>query len=60
MEQNKIFMHFLDEVKRMGKQLSYILQKMRKLEICDRAYIMHEGAITEELKGEDITVSRAL
>lgn len=27
-----------------------------EIEICDRAYIMHEGAITEELVGENITV----
>ncbi len=47
----------LDEVKRMGKAVILYSTEDAEIEICDRAYIMHEGAITEELKGEDITVS---
>lgn len=47
----------LDEVKRMGKAVILYSTEDAEIEICDRAYIIHEGAITEELKGEDITVS---
>ena len=47
----------LDEVKRMGKAVILYSTEDAEIEICDLAYIMHEGAITEELKGEDITVS---
>lgn len=50
----------LDEVKRMGKAVILYSTEDAEIEICDRAYIMHEGAITEELKGEDITVKDLL
>lgn len=44
----------LDEVKRMGKAVILYSTEDAEIEICDRAYIMHEGAITEELKGEQM------
>ena len=46
----------LDEAKRAGKAVVLYSTEDAEIEICDRAYIMHEGEITEELKGEDITV----
>lgn len=46
----------LDEAKRAGKAVVLYSTEDAEIEICDRAYIMHEGEITEELKGEEITV----
>ncbi len=46
----------LEEVKNMGKAVILYSTEDAEIEICDRAYIMHDGAITQELKGEDITV----
>lgn len=47
----------LDEAKRDGKAVILYSTEDSEIEICDRAYIMHEGEITEELKKEDITVA---
>lgn len=47
----------LDEVKQMGKAVILYSTEDAEIEICDRAYIMHDGAITEELVGDGITVS---
>lgn len=47
----------LDEAKREGKAVVLYSTEDAEIEICDRAYIMHEGEITEELKKEDITVA---
>ncbi|SHJ86473.1 ATP-binding cassette domain-containing protein [Hespellia stercorisuis] len=47
----------LEEVKQMGKSVILYSTEDAEIEICDRAYIMHEGAITAELTGADITVS---
>lgn len=47
----------LEEVKQMGKSVILYSTEDAEIEICDRAYIMHDGAITAELVGKDITVS---
>lgn len=47
----------LAEVKKMGKSVILYSTEDAEMDICDRVYIMHEGAITEELVGEEITVS---
>ncbi len=47
----------LHEIKEMGKSVILYSTEDAEMEICDRAYIMHDGAITAELVGEDITVS---
>lgn len=46
----------LEEVKKMGKSVILYSTEDAEIEICDRAYIMHDGTITEELIGNDITV----
>ncbi len=46
----------LDEVKKMGKSVILYSTEDAEIEICDRAYIMHDGAITAELIGNEITV----
>lgn len=46
----------LEEVKKMGKAIILYSTEDAEIEICDRAYIMHDGTITEELIGTDITV----
>ena len=46
----------LDEVKKMGKSVILYSTEDAEIEICDRAYIMHDGAITAELIGNDINV----
>ncbi|MDD3138256.1 MAG: ATP-binding cassette domain-containing protein [Lachnospiraceae bacterium] len=47
----------LREAKAAGKGIVLYSTEDSEIEICDRAYIMHEGGISEELKGSDITVS---
>ena len=47
----------LEEAKKAGKAVVLYSTEDSEIEICDRAYIMHEGEITEELKGDAITVS---
>ena len=47
----------LDEAKKAGKAVILYSTEDSEIEICDRAYIMHEGEIAEELKKEDITVA---
>ncbi|WP_180272789.1 ATP-binding cassette domain-containing protein [Konateibacter massiliensis] len=47
----------LEEAKKEGKSFLLYSTEDAEIEICDRAYIMHEGEITEELKGSDITVA---
>lgn len=47
----------LTEAKKEGKAVILYSTEDAEIEICDRAYIMHEGEITEELKGNEITVS---
>lgn len=47
----------LDEAKQAGKAVILYSTEDAEIEICDRAYIMHEGEITEELKDDQITVS---
>lgn len=47
----------LEEAKKAGKAVILYSTEDAEIEICDRAYIMHEGEITEELKKEEITVS---
>ncbi len=47
----------LDEAKKAGKAVILYSTEDSEIEICDRAYIMHEGEITEELTGNEITVS---
>lgn len=47
----------LEEVKQMGKAVILYSTEDAEIEICDRAYIMHDGAVTAELIGDEITVS---
>ena len=47
----------LEEVKKLGKAVILYSTEDAEIEICDRAYIMHDGAVTEELVGDNITVS---
>lgn len=47
----------LDEAKQEGKAVILYSTEDAEIEICDRAYIMREGEITQELKKEDISVS---
>lgn len=47
----------LQEAKKAGKAVVLYSTEDAEIEICDRAYIMHEGEITQELKGKDITVA---
>lgn len=47
----------LEEVKKLGKAVILYSTEDAEIEICDRAYIMHDGAVTEELVGNDITVA---
>ncbi|MCD8019819.1 MAG: ATP-binding cassette domain-containing protein [Clostridiales bacterium] len=47
----------LEEMKDEGKSVILYSTEDAEIEICDRAYIMHDGEITEELIGNDITVS---
>ena len=49
--------NLLREAKNEGRGIILYSTEDSEIEICDRAYIMHEGAITEELAGEEITVS---
>lgn len=49
--------NLLKEAKSEGRGIVLYSTEDSEIEICDRAYIMHEGAITEELEGEEITVS---
>lgn len=49
--------NLLNEAKNEGRGIILYSTEDSEIEICDRAYIMHEGAITEELAGEEITVS---
>ena len=48
--------NLLEETKKMGKSVILYSTEDAEIEICDRAYIMHDGAITAELVGNDITV----
>lgn len=50
----------LDEVKKMGKSVILYSTEDAEIEICDRAYIMHDGAITAELIGNDINVTNII
>ena len=47
----------LKEAKKAGKAIILYSTEDAEIEICDRAYIMHEGEITEELVKDEITVS---
>ena len=46
----------LHEVKELGKSVILYSTEDAEIEICDRAYIMHDGAVTAELIGNEITV----
>lgn len=48
--------NLLEEAKNIGRGIILYSTEDSEIEICDRAYIMHEGAITEELVGREITV----
>ena len=47
----------LEEAKQEGKAVILYSTEDAEMEVCDRAYIMHEGEITEELKHQEITVA---
>ncbi|MBP8640149.1 MAG: ATP-binding cassette domain-containing protein [Oscillospiraceae bacterium] len=46
----------LQEAKASGKAIILYSTEDTEMEICDRAYVMRDGAITQELLGADITV----
>lgn len=46
----------LEEARSEGRAMLLYSTEDAEIEICDRAYIMHDGAITEELRGSSITV----
>ncbi len=46
----------LRETTGQGKSVILYSTEDAEMEICDRAYVMHEGCITEELAGAEITV----
>jgi ribose transport system ATP-binding protein len=46
----------LDEVRQMGKSVILYSTEDSEMEICDRVYIMRNGYITKELKGNEIDV----
>jgi len=48
--------NLLREVRSTGKSIIFYSTEDLEIEICDRAYIMRDGYITEELSGADITV----
>ncbi len=47
----------LEEAKKEGKSFLLYSTEDAEIEICDRAYIMHKGEITEELNALEITVA---
>ena len=47
----------LAEAKAAGKSIILYSTEDAEMEICDRAYILHEGVITDQLSGPDITVA---
>lgn len=49
--------NLLHEAKQAGKAVILYSTEDAEIEICDRAYIMREGEITEELDRADITVA---
>lgn len=46
----------LQEAKASGKSIILYSTEDTEMEICDRAYVMRDGAITQELVGADVTV----
>ena len=46
----------LREAKTAGKAVILYSTEDSEMEICDRVYVMREKAVTEEIKGNDITV----
>ena len=46
----------LEEVRDAGKSVVLYSTEDREMEICDRVYVMHDGFVTKELTGEEITV----
>ena len=46
----------LGEVRDMGKSVILYSTEDNEMEICDRVYVMRDGQITKELRGENITV----
>jgi ribose transport system ATP-binding protein len=46
----------LKEVKNEGRSVIFYSTEDAEMEICDRVYILRDGAVTQELKGGDITV----
>ncbi len=47
----------LDEIRQMGKSVILYSTEDLEMEICDRVYVMRDGCITKELKGDEIHVS---
>ncbi len=46
----------LDDTREMGKSIILYSTEDMEMEICDRVYVMRDGYITKELKGEEIDV----
>ncbi len=46
----------LEEIRSMGKSVILFSTEDAEMEICDRVYVMRDGYVTKELKGEDINV----
>ena len=50
----------LEEVKEQGKSVIFYSTEDSELEICDRAYILHDGAVSAELVGKDVNVANII
>lgn len=50
----------LQEAKAAGKSIILYSTEDAEMEVCDRAYVLHEGVITEELTGSDVTVANII
>ena len=46
----------LDEIRDLGKSVILYSTEDAEMEICDRVYVMRNGYVTKELKGEEINV----
>ena len=46
----------LDEIRDLGKSVILYSTEDAEMEICDRVYVMRDGYVTKELKGDEINV----
>lgn len=50
----------LQEAKKAGKSIVLYSTEDVEMEICDRVYVLHDGMITDELSGPDVTVPNVI